>query len=85
VSATRPKDELLPYVQMLADPALDCMQKVQVMQRIAARAEDIFVPQTAKMMNEFENLIDSLLYHLLAYSEQFQQDEGKLTPTLQKL
>jgi hypothetical protein len=29
---------------MLADPGLDHMQKIQVMQHIAARAEDIFLP-----------------------------------------
>lgn len=85
VTATRPKEDLLPLVQMLADPTLDCTQKVSVMQHIATHTDDIFLPPSAKLMEEFEHLIDSLLYHLLAYSEQFEQEQGKLSSSLQKL
>jgi len=48
-----------------------------VIKHIQSHPEDIFLPHSPKMAEEFENLIDGLIYHLLAYSELEQKEESK--------
>ena len=58
-------------------PELEPASKVSVMKHIQSHPEDIFLPHSPKMAEEFENLVDSLIYHLLVYTDYEQKEESK--------
>lgn len=62
---------------MINDTDIGMNQKIQIMQHIQTNFEEFLLPQTAKMMEEFENLIDSLIYQILAFSRIDQNEEVK--------
>lgn len=67
----------MPYIDIICDDDLEAQPKIKTMQHIASQAHKIFLPQSAKMCEDFENLIDCLIFHILAYSEFEQKEEGK--------
>lgn len=77
VAPTKQKEDLLPYIDMICDPELEPASKVSVMKHIQSHPEDIFLPHSPKMAEEFENLVDSLIYHLLVYTDYEQKEESK--------
>ena len=61
---------MMQYCKMLADEGLKIDTKIQVMQQI----HQSLSLYTSVSLYEFETLIDTLIYHILAASKQSQQD-----------